>query len=86
MSEAEVLARLKTLSRERLELELELEPASRLVEDLGLDSLRLQALAIEVENDFRICIEPEEEEEIVTVGDLVDVIERKMAEDTGLSS
>lgn len=77
MSEADVLVRLKALARERLALDVELEPSSRLVEDLGLDSLRLQALAIEIENHFRICIEPEEEEGIVTIADLVEVVERK---------
>ena len=48
----------------------------RLVEDLELDSLRLLTLAVEVENRFRVAFEPEDDEEIVTVGDLVDAVER----------
>jgi acyl carrier protein len=77
MSEADILDRLKALAQERLATDVEIEPASRLVEDLGLDSLRLQALAIDIENHFRICIEPEEEEAIVTVADLVEVVGSK---------
>ena len=51
-----------------------LERQQRLVEDLGLDSVRLLTLAVEVEDAFEICLDPEDEAAIVTVGDLVDVI------------
>ncbi len=78
MSTTETLEQVKTLARERLELECDIEPESRLIEDLGLDSLRLQALAVEVENHYRICLEPEDEERIRTVADLVETINRKL--------
>ncbi len=79
MTAEEILSEIRQLARERLALEMTVEPASRLVEDLGLDSLRLQALAIEVENHFRICLEPEDEESIRTIGDLVSTIDGKLA-------
>ena len=47
---------------------------ARLVEDLGLDSIALLSLVVEVENRFEICLDPEEEGQIVTVGDMVDLI------------
>lgn len=53
-------------------------PDLRLVEDLALDSIQLLTLAVEVENRFRICMDPEDEEGIETVGDLADVVERKL--------
>lgn len=56
-----------------------LAPEMRLVEDLGLDSLRLLALAVAVEDHFRLCLDEEDEAEISTVGDLVRIIERKRA-------
>ncbi len=78
MSVDEILGQVRELAAERLELSVELRPESRLIEDLGLDSLRLQALAVEVENHYRICLEPEDEESIVTVADLVRTIAAKL--------
>ena len=80
MSADEILVQVRELPAERLSLDVDLHPESRLIEDLGLDSLRLQALAVEVENHYRICLEPEDEESIVTVADLVRTISAKLSE------
>lgn len=79
MTDGEILGTLRRLARERLDLERELSEELRLVEDLGLDSLSQQVLAMEVENHFRICLDEEDEEEIQTVGDLVGTIRGKLA-------
>lgn len=50
----------------------------RLTEDLGLDSVGLLTLAVAVEDHFRICLEPEDEARIRTVGDLVRTVEEKL--------
>ena len=55
-------------------------PELRLVEDLALDSIQRLTLAVEVENRFRICLDPEDEEGIETVGDLAEVVGRKLKE------
>jgi acyl carrier protein len=55
-----------------------LSPDLRLVEDLALDSIQLLTLAVEVENRFEICMDPEDEEGIETVGDLADVVAGKL--------
>ena len=47
---------------------------SRLIEDLGLDSIALLSLVVGVENRFEIALGPEEEAKIETLGDLVEVI------------
>lgn len=80
MTADEILAQVRELAAERLALSVDLHPESRLIEDLGLDSLRLQALAVEVENHYRICLDPEDEEAIVTVGDLVRTISGKLVQ------
>ena len=80
MTERDVLAEVRQLAADGLELDVDLAPESRLVEDLGLDSLRLQGLAIEVENHFRIRLDAEDDESIATVSDLVETIERKLKE------
>jgi acyl carrier protein len=56
----------------------ELSPEMRLVEDLELDSLKRLTLALEVENHFRICLD--EEAAILTVGDLVEIIQERLDE------
>lgn len=57
-------------------------PLSRdvhLLRDLDLDSLKRIELVIRIENEFRVRLEPEDEEEITTLGDLVDVVRRRRA-------
>jgi len=69
-----ILEQIECLAREHVGFRGELRRELRLVEDLELDSLRALTLAVEVENHFRFCIEPEIEARILTVGDLIDVI------------
>ena len=57
-----------------------LRPELRLAEDLELDSLKTLTLAVEVENRFRVCLDPDSEAQIVTVGDLVATVGRKLDE------
>ena len=78
MNGRDVLGEVRVLAVERLALTDRLKLDSRLIEDLGLDSLQLQGLAVEVENHFRICLEPEDEEAIETIGDLVEIIRAKL--------
>ena len=52
--------------------------ALRLVEELERDSLRLFTLAAEIENHFRVSLYEDEEGELATVGDLVDLIRSKI--------
>lgn len=76
---AEILAGVVEVARAQLELDpAAIRPEARLVEDLGLDSLRLLTLAAEVENRFRVALEPEDDAAIATVGDLVAALERRM--------
>lgn len=79
MDRAEVLRALAAIARDKLDYAGELVPGLRLVEDLELDSIRLLTLATEVEDHFRICLDEDDEAAIVTVADLADVVERKLA-------
>ncbi len=49
-----------------------------LVEGFELDSLRQLTLVMEIENRFRIRFSEEDEASLVTVGDLIDAIGRKL--------
>ncbi len=78
MNEGQILAEIEAVARQHLGWAGTLHSDQRLVEDLELDSLRSLTLAVEIENRFRICIDPESEAEIVTVGDLLAIVRRKL--------
>ena len=71
---AEILASVARLARERFSFTDEITFETRLVEDLGLDSLKALEMLVEIENQFRIRIDEDSEGEIVTVGDLIRVV------------
>lgn len=74
----DVLAEIERLAREKVGWRGRLERSMRLVEDLQLDSIRNLTLAIEIENHFRIAIGQEDEGDLETVGDLVDIVQREL--------
>lgn len=76
MTDAEILAAVEEVAREHVGYDGALDPEQRLVEDLELDSIKALTLVVEVENRFRIALDPDVESEIVTVGDLVRMIGR----------
>ena len=81
MSEAEILERLRELVRRELGWHGPVEPESALAGDLGLDSVKLLTLVVELENAFRVVIEPDEgEEPPVRVAEVVGLIARRLAE------
>jgi len=55
-----------------------IKPESRLVADIGCDSLDLVEIVMGVEEEFGTEITDEEAEEIVTVGDAIKLIESKL--------
>ena len=78
MREDDILAGVREVAREHLAYRGSLEPGMRLVEDLELDSIRLLTLAVEVENRFRVRLDETDEAGILTVGDLVEAVRRKL--------
>lgn len=71
-----ILGAVREVAREHVNWTGPLRPEMRLVEDLGLDSLKLLTLTVEVENRFRIRLDEEKEARIETVADLVSAIRR----------
>jgi acyl carrier protein len=59
--------------------EVKIKPEAKLREDLDIDSLSAVELALELETSFDIRIEDEELVKLVTVQDVVDIVERKKA-------
>jgi acyl carrier protein len=75
---AEIEAGVAEVAKQHLGFAGEFDPRLRLVEDLGFDSLKLVTLAAEVENRFRVSLDPDEEAAIATLGDLVALLETKL--------
>ncbi len=48
-----------------------------LVETLRLDSVRMLTLVAELENHFAVCLEEGDEQGLITVADLVALLERR---------
>ena len=74
MTDAEILAVIEDVARDHELWDGTLTRDLRLIEDLELDSLKALTLAVEVENRFRVRLDPEIETMISTVGDLVDMV------------
>jgi acyl carrier protein len=76
LTKQQILAGIAEVARVHLGWVEPLDPELRLVEDLELDSIKSLTLALEVENHFRVCLD--EEAGIITVGDLVRVVEEHL--------
>lgn len=78
MTRDEILDGIAQVARAHVGYDGALVEPMRLQEDLGLDSIRLLVLAAEVENRFQVALEPADDAAVRTVGDLVDVVARKL--------
>jgi len=79
VNDQEILDGIREVARRHLDVDRELRADVRLAEDLELDSIKILTLAVEVENRFRICLDPSSEARIETVGDLVAEVGRQLA-------
>ncbi|MEL7059768.1 MAG: acyl carrier protein [Acidobacteriota bacterium] len=77
MTREEIQAAIAEDVREELDWEGEVHDAVRLIEDLQLDSIKLLSLAMRIEDRFRIALDETDEQALVTIGDLVDLVETK---------
>jgi acyl carrier protein len=76
-----ILERLRAVARDAVGVDAPLAPATDLVADLALDSVKQLELVVAVENEFAICLDGDDEAGLATVGDLVALIARRIAED-----
>ena len=74
---------LELLEKETGESYPALDDSTNLREGLNLDSLDMAGLVLHIESRFGIQIETELLEGIATVGDMLDVLERKLAAKAG---
>lgn len=82
MNDHDILDGIGEVTRRHLGFEGELRPEMLLAKDLELDSIKILTLAVEVENRFRVRLDPSSEARIETVGDLVAEVGRQLARRT----
>ncbi|MBQ6322691.1 MAG: acyl carrier protein [Lachnospiraceae bacterium] len=81
MSRQELYDRIVVFLQEHAENTLEnVDENAQLLADLGFNSLDLMNLVNDAEDEFGIVIDDEDMEKIVTVGDVVDLVDRKTEE------
>lgn len=76
---SEILATIRTHLEERGVDAQAVEPGANLSQDLGLDSLDTVEMTLGLEEAFGIEIPDSDLENVATVGDAIDLIERKIA-------
>lgn len=76
---SEILATIRTHLEERGVDAQAVEPGANLSQDLGLDSLDTVEMTLGLEEAFGIEIPDSDLEGVATVGDAIDLIERKIA-------
>lgn len=80
MTESEVLARVSQVIQAETGRTGPFGPDTHLVDGLGLDSLALLSITVELENRFELCLEPEEGEALERIGDIVGLLMRMSRE------
>jgi len=72
----DTLAEVERIVRSICDEPVDLRPDTHLVADLGLDSVRQLDLVVQLENRFAVALELEEQQEVITIANLVAWIDR----------
>lgn len=80
MTSTEVACEVEELLRRECRVDGPLTLDTRLVEDLGLDSLQFLGLAVALENRFRLPLDEDPEQPPATLGELIRLVEQRLAE------
>lgn len=80
MTSTELAREVEDILRSECRIDVPMTPDTRLVEDLGLDSLQFLGLAVALENRFRLPLDEDPERPPATLGDLVRLVEQRLEE------
>jgi len=80
VTEHQILEGVREVIRQELRVDAPVTPDTNLVRDLELDSLKQLTLVVELENRFRVRLEPGDEEGLETLQDVVRLIHRRLSE------
>jgi acyl carrier protein len=80
MTRDEIALRLGEIVRVRTAQEAPLSPDTELLGELQLDSVQQLELVVAIENEFEICLTPEDEQGLTTLGELAALVAQRLAE------
>lgn len=83
MSPSEILEAVREVAVASLAADRPIHADTHLLRDLELDSLKQLTFIVELENRFQLSFEPGEENGLETVGDIVALVSRRLAEPAG---
>ncbi|AFQ46212.1 acyl carrier protein [Desulfosporosinus meridiei] len=75
-----ILAKIKKIVDQQFIYEGELNERTKVIDDLGADSLDIPVMVNAIEDEFAIAISNEELFKIRTIGDLMNIIQDKIPE------
>jgi acyl carrier protein len=79
-STAAVLAEIRAIAQAELEHTGPIAEGDELITDLGIDSLGAIVLAVGLENHFRVHLQEQDAGALVTIGDLVRLVQQRCRE------
>lgn len=77
MTPSDALNGIQEVAENHLDFQGNLREETPLTEALRLDSIRLMTLIVELENHFQLCLEDGDEVGLETVGQLVDLLQKR---------
>ena len=80
MTRDEISRRLRAIVAERLAQQAPPSPQADLIGELQLDSVQQLELVVAIENEFEICLTPDDEQGLATLGELAALVEQRLAE------
>ena len=82
MNRLDVLDGVRHVIRQHLNIAGPIDPETDMLREWQLDSIKQLTLVVELENHFRICFEAGDEQDLVTVGQIVDLVSSRLARQT----
>ena len=80
LSTPDVIAEIRRIASEELQLERAVQASDELIQDLQLDSLGLTILAVGLEDRFRIKLTEEDSATVRTVDDLANLVAHRASQ------
>lgn len=79
LTDAQILDGIRDVLRTHLDVKERIDMDTPLVEALALDSLRMLTLVVELENQFHVHLEDEDEVGLTRVADVVALLRRRLS-------
>jgi acyl carrier protein len=84
MTDTEIFQAIREVLARHLHLSAPVTPQTDIARDLALDSVHQLTFIVELENRFRVCFDPDDEQGLRTLGDVARLVERRLQAEANL--